>query len=166
MSKRDDKILSHLTPSGQPQMVDVGAKTPTRRLARARATVVLPDEVAGRFDDGDLQTKKGPVVHTAIVAGTMAAKKTSELIPLCHPLAISACDFDTRLADGNRLVIECEVRVDDRTGVEMEALTAVSVAALTVYDMLKALSHDIRIADIGLVEKRGGKSDFQREAAP
>lgn len=146
-------------------MVDVSDKQPGMRRARARATVVLPGEVAERFTGGDLITKKGPVVHTAIIAGTMAAKKTSELIPFCHPLAISACDFETRLESGGRLVIECAVRVNERTGVEMEALTAVSVAALTVYDMLKALSHGIRITDVGLLSKTGGKSDYAGEGA-
>ena len=160
----DDKThLSHVDTGGKPRMVDVGAKDVSARSARARAAVVLPAPVAERFADGDLMTKKGPVVQTAIIAGTMAAKRTAELIPFCHPLAISACDFTTHLGPGGRLVIECEVRVRDRTGVEMEALTGVSVAALTVYDMLKALSHDLRLTDIELVAKSGGKSDYRRE---
>ena len=146
-------------------MVDVSHKQRTERTARARAVVELPADVADRFVDGDLATRKGPVVQTAVIAGTMAAKRTSELIPFCHPLAISGCDFDTRL-DGDRLVIECTVKVNERTGVEMEALTGVTGAALTVYDMLKALSHDIRITDVGLVSKSGGKSDYTRSESP
>jgi cyclic pyranopterin phosphate synthase len=142
--------------------VDVSGKDTTRRSATARSVVALPVEVAAAFDSGELMTKKGPVVQTAIIAGTMAVKKTAELIPFCHPLAIRACDFATRL-DGQRLVIDCSVSVDDRTGVEMEALTGATVAALTVYDMLKALSHDIRIVDTALQAKSGGKRDFRRD---
>ena len=154
--------LTHVDNDGQPRMVDVADKAVTARSATARSVVALPADVAGHFHDGELTTKKGPVVQTAVIAGTLAVKKTAELIPFCHPLQIRGCDFTTRL-DGTRLIIDCTVRVDDRTGVEMEALTGVTVAALTVYDMLKALSHDIRIVDTALLAKRGGRSDFQRE---
>ncbi|MEO1574084.1 MAG: cyclic pyranopterin monophosphate synthase MoaC [Pseudomonadota bacterium] len=160
MDKRD--TLTHVDASGTPRMVDVGDKTVTRRVARAQARVVLPLNVRDVFRDGDVVTKKGPVVHTAIIAGTQAVKKTAELIPFCHPLPIERCRFDTTLTD-DALVIECEVAVSAKTGVEMEALTGVNVAALTVYDMLKALSHDITITDVALLHKRGGKSDVDRE---
>jgi cyclic pyranopterin phosphate synthase len=120
---------------------------------------VLPEEIAARFRDGDIETKKGPVFRTAIIAGIMAAKKTSELIPLCHPLGLENCDVDIAL-QGNEVVIDCRVTVHHKTGVEMEALTGASVAALTVYDMCKAMSHAIVIRDTRLVEKRGGKSDY------
>lgn len=144
-------------------MVDVSSKSPSRRVARARGVVVLPPAVASRFEEGDLNTKKGPVMHTAIVAGTMAVKRTADLIPFCHPLAVERCDFDWSLGDDGRLAIECEVSISGKTGVEMEALTGVSVAALTVYDMLKALSHDLRITDVELLAKSGGKSDVKRD---
>ena len=157
----DTNGLTHVDADGAPRMVDVGHKAVTQRVARARARVLLPDAVRARFVDGDLTTKKGPVVHTAIIAGTQAVKKTADLIPFCHPLAIERCRFDTALSD-NALTIDVEVAVCGKTGVEMEALTGVSVAALTVYDMLKALSHDLRIADVELLSKRGGKSDFER----
>jgi cyclic pyranopterin phosphate synthase len=151
--------LSHVGDDGMPRMVDVGHKTATVRVARAQACVHLPDEVAAQFQDGDLATKKGPVVQTAIIAGTMAVKKTSELIPFCHPLAIERCKFDSEL-EVSTLRIQCEVAISGKTGVEMEALTGVSVAALTVYDMLKALSHHLVIGDMKLLSKSGGKSDF------
>lgn len=153
--------LSHVDETGAPRMVDVSAKDTTTRLARARACVELPADVAARFTDGELATAKGPVVQTAVIAGTMAVKKTAELIPFCHPLAIERCRFDTELTDGV-LRIECEVGLSGKTGVEMEALTGATVAALTVYDMLKALSHDLRITDVELLSKAGGKSDIRR----
>ncbi len=164
MVDKDTPTLSHVDDDGAPRMVDVSAKTTTRRTARAQACVVLPADVAASFSGGDLTTKKGPVVHTAIIAGTMAVKKTAELIPFCHPLAIERCDFETAL-DGQVLRIECMVAISGKTGVEMEALTGASVAALTVYDMLKALSHDLVITDVQLLTKSGGKSDIARQAA-
>lgn len=156
------KDLSHVDAHNRPTMVDVSDKQVTLRTARARAVVEFPDDVALRFDGGDIATKKGPVFATAIVAGVMAAKRTHELIPFCHPLGISNCKIDIRM-DGNRAEIDCLCKVEHKTGVEMEALTGASVAALTVYDMCKALSHDIRITDTCLLEKTGGKQDFRRE---
>ncbi|MCL4693818.1 MAG: cyclic pyranopterin monophosphate synthase MoaC [Candidatus Hydrogenedentes bacterium] len=153
-------MLSHIDENNQPRMVDVGEKSPTQRSARARAVVALPDAVWDALQDGDIQSKKGPVFQTAIVAGTMAAKKTSELIPFCHPIGLDHCHITIEPNDRQELVIECETRVTHKTGVEMEALTGATVAALTVYDMCKALSHDIAIKDVQLVEKRGGKSDY------
>ena len=142
---------------GQPTMVDVSAKQPTKRTAVAEARVELGAEIIARFANDDLKGPKGPVLQTAIIAGTMAVKKTSELIPFCHPLPIDHCTFEiVRHATG--LTIRCEVTTTGKTGVEMEAMTGASVAALTVYDMCKALNKAIRIQDLHLVSKTGGKS--------
>ena len=146
-------------------MVDVSGKTPTDREAHARACVEFPPEVAERFAGGDIETAKGPVFATAIVAGVMAAKRTHELIPFCHPLGLSNCKVTIELDDRKRAVIDCTCKVHHRTGVEMEALTGASVAALTVYDMCKALSHDIVISETRLMSKTGGKEDFVRDRA-
>ena len=153
-------MLTHLDNDNQPSMVDVGGKSPTRREAAAQAIVRLPDEVASLFRDGDIHAKKGPVFQTAIIAGIMAAKKTSELIPLCHPLPLDDCKIRIHLNGDGDAVIECRVSCHHKTGVEMEALTGASVAALTLYDMCKAVSHHIVISEIRLLEKTGGKSDF------
>lgn len=146
-------------------MVNVGAKAVTHRVARATATVVLPASLATLLRDGDIATKKGPIFQTAILAGIMGAKKTSELIPLCHPLPLDDCKIQIEsratAADGSaEVVITCTAETHAKTGVEMEALTGATVAALTLYDMGKAVSHDIVIKDVRLVEKTGGKSDF------
>lgn len=153
-------MLSHIDENNQPRMVDVGEKSPTRRSACARAIVALPDAVRDALHDGDIQSKKGPVFQTAIIAGTMAAKKTSDLIPFCHPIGLDNCRITIEPNDRQELVIECQTSVTHKTGVEMEALTGATVAALTVYDMCKALTHDIVIKEVRLVEKRGGKSDY------
>ncbi len=145
-------------------MVDVGSKNATFREALAQAVVVLPEEVLRQAQGGDILGSKGPVFQTAIVAGTQAAKKTWDLIPLCHPIALERCSLDIRL-QGKEAVIQARVACHHKTGVEMEALTAVSVAALTIYDMCKALSHDIVIRDIRLLEKTGGKSDYTGSGA-
>ena len=155
--------LSHVDAANRPTMVDVSRKPATDRVARARAVVEFPPAVAERFIDGDIQTAKGPVFATAIVAGVMAAKRTHELIPFCHPLGLDQCDVRIELDASGNAVIDCECKVHHRTGVEMEALTGASVAALTVYDMCKALSHDIVIATTRLMAKSGGKRDFDRE---
>lgn len=146
-------------------MVDVSGKTPTRREAAAQARVLLPPEVLSHFREGEIASKKGPVFQTAILAGTMACKKTADLIPLCHPLPLDDVKLRIALDPDGMAVIECRVACHGRTGVEMEALTGASVAALTVYDMCKALSHAIVIAEVRLLEKTGGKSDF-RAALP
>jgi cyclic pyranopterin phosphate synthase len=151
------KQLTHVDSSGRPSMVDVGAKQPTARSALAEARVRFPAAIARRLKADDFRSAKGPVLDTAIIAGTMAAKRTHELIPFCHPLAIESCRFEIAFESASELVIRCEVTITSKTGVEMEALTAVSVAALTVYDMCKALSHEILIADIRLIDKAGGK---------
>ena len=140
-------------------MVDVGGKEVTARSAIAQAVVQLPPEVAAAVSGDEIQTKKGPVFQTAIIAGTMAAKKTHELIPFCHPLGLERCKIKVAL-DDNAVTITCEVAVHHKTGVEMEALTGASVAALTVYDMCKALSHRMVIGDVRLLNKTGGKSEF------
>jgi cyclic pyranopterin phosphate synthase len=154
--------LTHVDASGRPRMVDVGAKTATARSATATATVRFPVGVARELRDNGMRAKKGPIVDTAIIAGTMAVKRTHELIPFCHPLAIERCDFSVGFGKSSELVIRCTVAVTHKTGVEMEALTGAAVAALTVYDMCKALSHEIVIGDVRLVEKSGGKRDVRR----
>ena len=153
--------LTHLNDAGQPAMVNVGGKATTARLARARARVRLGADILALVQAGDLPTRKGPVFQTAIIAGVMAAKKTADLIPLCHPLGLDDCQVRIEVLDNERIEIECTARVTGKTGIEMEALTGASVAALTVYDMCKALSHDIVIEEIRLLEKTGGKSDFR-----
>lgn len=149
--------LSHVDASGRPAMVDVGAKQATRRVAVASATVHFPADVAAALQANELRSAKGPVIDTAIIAGTMAVKRTHELIPFCHPMAIDGCRFDVEFVSGAELAIRCEVSITHKTGVEMEALTGASIAALTVYDMCKALSHEIVIGEIRLLDKRGGK---------
>ena len=154
--------LSHIDQDNQPTMVDVSNKTATNREAHARTTVCFPESVAERFTEGDIRTAKGPVFATAIVAGVMGAKRTHELIPFCHPLGLDNCKITIEM-DGNDAVIDCKCKVHHRTGVEMEALTGASIAALTVYDMCKALSHDISINRTELIAKTGGKQDFHRD---
>ncbi|MBI4557911.1 MAG: cyclic pyranopterin monophosphate synthase MoaC [Candidatus Hydrogenedentes bacterium] len=153
-------MLSHLDASNQPIVVDVSEKAVTRRTAHARSEVVLPEEALSLLEDGEIQSKKGPVFQTAILAGIMAAKKTSELIPLCHPIPLEDCKMKVSVNDEKIVIIDCRVTAHYRTGVEMEALTGASVAALTIYDMCKAVSHDIVIRNTRLIEKRGGKSDY------
>ena len=155
--------LSHIDGDNQPTMVDVSGKTVSSREAHARTVVRFPPAVQERFADGDIETAKGPVFTTAIIAGVMAAKRTHELIPFCHPLGLDNCDITIAMDGDNNAVIDCRCKVTHKTGVEMEALTGASVAALTVYDMCKALSHDIVIAETRLMGKTGGKKDFHRE---
>jgi cyclic pyranopterin monophosphate synthase len=142
-------------------MVDVSSKTATVRTARAEAIIDPGAAVLRHFGGQDIITKKGSVFHTAIIAGVMGAKKTSELIPFCHPLSLEDCQIQISVV-GEKIRMESRVMISGKTGVEMEALTAVSVAALTFYDMCKALSHDIVIEKIRLIEKTGGKRDFTR----
>ena len=153
--------LSHIDSDNRPTMVDVSDKAVTQREAHARSEVVLPANVLAQVAGDEITTKKGPVFATAIIAGVMAAKKTHELIPFCHPLGLTSCKLTIEIA-GDRAVIDCRCKVDHKTGVEMEALTGASVAALTIYDMLKALSHDMVITDTRLMQKSGGKQDFER----
>jgi cyclic pyranopterin monophosphate synthase len=153
--------LTHLDAANRPTMVDVGDKAVTRRVARAEAIVLLPANVARELAKTGHRTKKGPVFDTAIIAGVLGAKRTHELIPFCHPLPIDKVHIEVERMRGG-LRVTCEVAVEHRTGVEMEALTGATVAALTVYDMCKALSHDITIGPVRLVSKSGGKRDFSR----
>jgi cyclic pyranopterin monophosphate synthase len=150
--------LTHVDAQGRPTMVDVSAKAVTLRTAVAESRVRFPAPVASALRDAGFATRKGPVFHTAIVAGVMAAKRTHELIPFCHPLGLERCDVAIDMHD-DEAVVRCTVSLHHRTGVEMEALTGASIAALTVYDMCKALSHEIVIAETRLLEKSGGKRD-------
>ncbi len=154
--------FSHLDSSGNPSMVNVSDKAVTKRIARAQSIVILPDEVLNLLENEEIHTKKGPVFQTAIIAGIMAAKKTSELIPLCHPLPLEKINVDIAINTVKEVVINCTAQTTGKTGVEMEALTGASAAALTIYDMCKAFSHDIVIQQTQLMEKSGGKSDFKR----
>lgn len=151
--------LSHIDDDNRPNMVDVSEKAVTQREAHARSIVHLPKSVLAALDVDEINSKKGPVFATAIIAGVMAAKKTHELIPFCHPLGLEVCDVSI-VMDGDEAVIDCRCKVTHKTGVEMEALTGASVAALTIYDMCKALSHDIVIGQTRLMMKSGGKEDF------
>jgi cyclic pyranopterin phosphate synthase len=149
--------LTHLDESGKARMVDISAKKPTLRIAIAKGEIILSPATLKLVADG--QMKKGDVLTVAQLAGIMAAKKTSELIPLCHPISINQIVVDLDI-DNNLpgILVKVEIRTFDRTGAEMEALTAVSVASLTIYDMIKAVQKDARIMNIRLVEKHGGKS--------
>lgn len=142
-------------------MVNVGDKAITKRKAIAKATLFLGKEIIAKFIDNDISTKKGPVFQTAIVAGIQAVKKTSDLIPMCHPLAINGVDIDIDITDSEHAEISCTVEIDGKTGVEMEALTGASVTALTIYDMCKSISQKMVIKEVRLTEKTGGKSDFK-----
>ena len=157
--------LTHIDAAGQARMVDVGDKAVTERVGVAAGTVLMAPETLELILSGD--AKKGDVLGTARIAGIMAAKRTHDLIPLCHPLALSSVEVDLSAErDPPHVAVRATVKVTGRTGVEMEALTAVSVACLTIYDMVKAVDRGIRITDIRLVEKRGGKSgDYRAEPA-
>src|SRR5262245_28339993 len=157
--------LTHLDAANRPTMVDVGAKSASFREASAEATVKLPPAVARALRRTGHRTKKGPVFDTAIVAGVMAAKKTHEIVPFCHPLPLERCTVDITDRAGGKILIVCSVAVHHKTGVEMEALVGASAAALTIYDMCKALSHDISIGPVRLLRKSGGKRNFARKPA-
>ena len=154
--------LSHLDARGRPSMVNVGGKEVTQRVAVAEARVRLPRTVARALRASGHRTAKGPVFDTAILAGVMAAKRTHELIPFCHPLLLEDCQIAIVQKGAGEIVVRCRVSVHHRTGVEMEALTGAAVAALTVYDMCKALSHDIEIGGLRLLSKSGGRRPFAR----
>jgi cyclic pyranopterin monophosphate synthase len=155
-------MFSHLDPQNRPSMVNVGGKAVTRRTAHAVAVISLPAELAGLLRDGEIATRKGPIFQTAVLAGVMGAKRTSDLIPLCHPLALEDCQIeivpDVAQAE---IALHCRVVTHAKTGVEMEALTGATVAALTFYDMAKAVTHGIVIKNVRLLEKTGGKSDYR-----
>jgi cyclic pyranopterin phosphate synthase len=154
-------MFSHLDAQNRPAMVNVGDKPVTKRTAHAVAIVALPPDLVALIRDGEIMTKKGPIFNAAILAGVMGAKKTGELIPLCHPLALDDCQIEIKPeAARAEIEIHCRVQTHGKTGVEMEALTGATVAALTIYDMAKAVSHGIVIKNVRLLEKTGGKSDF------
>ena len=150
------KKFSHLDSDNRPKMVNVGAKNPSKRRAVAQAEMFLGREIMDQFEQGEIRTKKGAVFHTAVIAGIQGAKKTSGLIPLCHPLALNAVDIDIEGKDEDSILIRCSVETEGKTGVEMEALTGASMAALTIYDMCKAIDTEMVIGEIRLREKRKG----------
>jgi len=153
--------FTHITEKNQPKMVNVGDKKITKRQATAKATMFLGTEIITHFNNEELVTKKGPVFQTAIIAGIQAVKKTSELIPMCHPLLINGVDIDIEIINEEDIEILCTVSIEGKTGVEMEALTGANIAALTVYDMCKAISQKMVIKEVKLIEKSGGKSDIK-----
>jgi len=158
----DDAGLTHLDQEGRARMVDVGAKPATDRSARARARVRMSPDTAAAVARGD--APKGDVMATARIAGIQAAKRTAELVPLAHPLPLSFVDVSAEIdADAGTIVVEAEARTVAQTGVEMEALTAAAIAALTVYDMVKGLERGVTIERVELLEKRGGRHDWSRE---
>lgn len=155
------KQFTHIGKSGNPQMVDVSEKKVTKRIAKAQAIVYLGKDILSRMKGDELITKKGPVFQTAIIAGVMGAKKTHELIPFCHPLGMEDFQIAITIKKEN-VIIDSTAVINGKTGVEMEALAGASIAALTIYDMCKALSHNIIIKEVRLMEKTGGKKDFLR----
>ena len=154
--------FTHLDSSGNPSMVDVGEKKVTKRTATAWSIIQVEEKILAQLTNDDIQTKKGPVFQTAILAGVMGAKKTSDLIPLCHPLGLDNCKIKIHINDQQEIIVDCTASITAKTGVEMEALTGATVAALTIYDMCKAFSHNIIIKETKLMEKTGGKRDFKR----
>jgi len=153
--------FTHINKKNQPKMVNVGDKKITKRKATAKAVMFLGTEIISLFNNEELVTKKGPVFQTAIIAGIQAVKKTSELIPMCHPLLINGVDIDIEIFDEEHIEILCTVSIEGKTGVEMEALTGANISALTVYDMCKAISQKMIIKEVKLLEKSGGKSDIK-----
>ena len=144
-------------------MVNVSDKKVSKRTAIARGTMFLGREVVSHFSNDELITKKGPVFQTAIIAGIQGVKKTSELIPMCHPLLINGVDIDISIVDEESIEVECKVTIEGKTGVEMEALTGVNIACLTIYDMCKSISQEMVIKEVKLIEKTGGKSDIKND---
>ena len=154
--------FTHIDEENQPGMVDVSAKNTSQREAIAECIVELGEELMQKLDSDDISSKKGPVFQTAIIAGTMGAKKTSDLIPFCHPLPLEKCKFKIEPISNAAVKIRCTCLTNARTGVEMEALTGANVAALTIYDMCKAVNKAIVISETKLISKTGGKSDFNQ----
>ena len=153
--------FTHINKDNNPKMVDVSAKKTTKRTAIAKATLFLGKEILSQFTNDELITKKGPVFQTAIIAGIQGVKKTSELIPMCHPLLINGVDIDIKIVDSETIEVFCKVTIEGKTGVEMEALTGVNISCLTIYDMCKSISQEIIIKQVRLLEKTGGKSDIK-----
>lgn len=142
-------------------MVDISDKKISKRTAIAKATMFLGKEIIIHFNNDELITKKGPVFQTAIIAGIQGVKKTSEIIPMCHPLLINGVDIEINIIDTENIEVLCRVTIEGKTGVEMEALTGVNITCLTIYDMCKSISQDIIIKEVKLLEKTGGKSDIK-----
>ena len=153
--------FSHLNENNNPKMVNVSDKKITKRTAIAKATMFLGEEIISYFNNYELITKKGPVFQTAIIAGIQGVKKTSEIIPMCHPLLINGVDINIHVINSEHVEVLCEVIIEGKTGVEMEALTGVNITCLTIYDMCKSISQDIIIKEVKLLEKTGGKSDIK-----
>ena len=153
--------FSNLNEKNNPKMVNVSDKKITKRTAIAKATMFLGEEIISHFNNDELITKKGPVFQTAIIAGIQGVKKTSEIIPMCHPLLINGVDINIHVINSEHIEVLCEVIIEGKTGVEMEALTGVNIACLTIYDMCKSISQDIIIKEVKLLEKTGGKSDIK-----
>ena len=153
--------FSHLNENNNPKMVNVSDKKITKRTAIAKATMFLGKEIIAHFNNEELITKKGPVFQTAIIAGIQGVKKTSEIIPMCHPLLINGVDINIHVINSEHIEVLCEVIIEGKTGVEMEALTGVNITCLTIYDMCKSISQDIIIKEVKLLEKTGGKSDIK-----
>ena len=153
--------FSHINEQNQPKMVNVSDKKITKRTAIAKAIMYLGSEIISHFNNDELLTKKGPVFQTAIIAGIQGVKKTSDLIPMCHPLLINGVDIDINIIDAENIEVFCEVTITGKTGVEMEALTGASTTCLTIYDMCKAISQKMVIKEVKLIEKTGGKSDIK-----
>lgn len=156
--------LTHLQPDGTPRMVDVGSKAITQRMALARGRIRLPAALMRPERETELVTAKGSVIHTAVVAGTQAVKRTASLIPFCHTLPVESIRFSHQFVEGRELEITCEVKLTHKTGVEMEALTGVTVALLTVYDMCKSAGQDMQLHSIEILRKTGGKADLHKTA--
>ncbi|MBA6156798.1 cyclic pyranopterin monophosphate synthase MoaC [Tenacibaculum sp. S7007] len=153
--------FTHINEQNQPKMVNVSDKKITKRTAIAKATMYLGTEIISHFNNEELITKKGPVFQTAIIAGIQAVKKTSDIIPMCHPLLINGVDIDINIIDTENINVFCKVTIEGKTGVEMEALTGASATCLTIYDMCKAISQEMVIKEVKLIEKTGGKSDIK-----
>jgi len=153
--------FSHLNENNNPKMVNVSDKKITKRTAIAKATMFMGEEIISYFNNDELITKKGPVFQTAIIAGIQGVKKTSEIIPMCHPLLINGVDINIHVINSEHIEVLCEVIIEGKTGVEMEALTGVNITCLTIYDMCKSISQDIIIKEVKLLEKTGGKSDIK-----
>ena len=153
--------FTHINKNNSPKMVNVSDKKITKRTAIAKANMFLGTTIISHFNSEELITKKGPVFQTAIIAGIQGVKKTSELIPMCHPLLINGADIDIQIIDTEHIEVLCEVTIEGKTGVEMEALTGANIACLTIYDMCKSISQEMVIKEVKLVEKTGGKSDIK-----
>jgi cyclic pyranopterin phosphate synthase len=155
--------FTHINKKNNPKMVNVSDKKITKRTAIAKATMFLGTEIISHFTNEELITKKGSVFQTAIIAGIQGVKKTSELIPMCHPLLINGADIDIKITDSEHIEVLCEVTIEGKTGVEMEALTGANITCLTIYDMCKSINQEMVIKEVKLVEKTGGKSDIKNK---